>query len=107
MTDCRWCDVGQHPFPASDPGAMPIPIARNVANQWGGTQPSNIPLEACGACAHDLQLDEVITVMKPEEILERSATIRENTGGTSPRPKHRPRLRLNRGDVEDVDDRTA
>ena len=61
-------------------------------------------MEACGACAHDLQLDEVVTSLKPEEILERAQTVRDNMGGTSPRPKPRRNI-LGRVIGEDADDR--
>lgn len=53
MSDCRWCDIGQHPFPAGQPGATTLKAEQYVKNQWGGSQPMDVVEEVCAACARD------------------------------------------------------
>lgn len=53
MSAVKWCDLGQHPFPANQPGATTMTFGQQVGNQWGGSQPSNIAADVCAACALD------------------------------------------------------
>lgn len=53
MSAVKWCDLGQHPFPADQPGATTMTFGQQVGNQWGGSQPSNIAADVCAACALD------------------------------------------------------
>lgn len=74
MSNVKWCDLGQHPFPANQPGATTMTFGQQIGNQWGGSQPSNIAADVCAACAldsgmpnfTDMKLDKEAQAMQME-----------------------------------------
>lgn len=83
MSQCLWCDIGQHPYPAGQTGSTSITVREEVANQWGGQQPHNITQDVCAACAKDLMLSA--SALKRENTQEQrdaeAELIRERQGG--------------------------
>jgi len=53
VSNAKWCDLGQHVYPANQPGATTIKFERYVKNQWGGAQPNDVVQDVCAACAKD------------------------------------------------------
>lgn len=53
VSDVKWCDIGEHPFPANQPGATTMTMSQQIPNQWGGYQPSGVVMDICSACATD------------------------------------------------------
>lgn len=81
MSGCRWCDIGQHPFPEGQPGATKVAYEEQVGNQWGGRQPSNTVREACAACSIDSGMRNLRTDATQDEVDDLARSIREHTGG--------------------------
>ena len=82
MTNALWCDLGQHPFPAGQPGSTTLKVTEQVKNQWGGYQPSDTVKDVCRSCAKDYGYSGLVTRDIPDEQLDKQAdTSRERTGG--------------------------
>lgn len=78
MSAVKWCDLGQHPFPADQPGATTMTFGRNVGNQWGGSQPSNIAADVCAACAIDSGMPTFTDVQQDAEARDRQMEVARN-----------------------------
>lgn len=83
MSQCLWCDFGNHPFPAGQPGSTNITLTEQVRNQWGGQQPHGIVKDVCAACAVDMGVSaRKLTAREQEEDdYERAESVRTSTGG--------------------------
>lgn len=101
MSECRWCDIGQHPYPANQQGSTSVIIKEQVANQWNGQQPSNVTQDVCAACAHDLSMSvkSLTREQTEDQRLSEAEKLRDRQGGfiaraisAAPRPKFRTRL---------------
>lgn len=76
MSQVKWCDLGQHVFPANQPGSTTLKFERYVKNQWGGAQPSDIVQDVCAACAKDAGVqdyDKVADLTEDEEYAKADA----------------------------------
>src|SRR5579871_353966 len=72
MSMVKWCDIGQHAFPAGQPGSTTLKLEEQVKNQWGGYQPTDTVQDVCSSCARDSgmrglarQIDD-----RPEETMD-------------------------------------
>lgn len=83
MSECRWCDIGQHPYPANQAGSTSVLIKEQVANQWSGQQPSNVTQDVCAACAHDLSMSvkSLTREMTEDQRLAEAEKLRDRQGG--------------------------
>lgn len=84
MSDCKWCDMGQHPFPAGQPGSTQFAMTEQVRNQWGGQQPHTVQQDVCAACAADIGFNAKRLEDPREQAAddyERADAVRKSTGG--------------------------
>lgn len=81
MSQVLWCDVGQHAYPANQPGATTLKVEQQVKNQWGGYQPSDIVQDICRSCANDMGIRQVgkLPEKSDEEIDEVAEAQRDGT----------------------------
>lgn len=85
MSQVKWCDIGQHPFPEGQPGCTTLKVEQYVRNQWGGSQPQDIIQDVCAACARDAgikRMSEVSTGMSDAETDALADSIRDGTAGS-------------------------
>jgi hypothetical protein len=83
MSVAKWCDVGQHAFPAGQPGATTIKLEQQVKNQWGGYQPNDTVQDLCASCARDQGMRGLANRMdiSQEELDKIADEQRQRSGG--------------------------
>ena len=104
MSQCLWCDLGQHPFPAGQSGSTTLAVRNQVQNQWGGTQPHDVTKDVCAACAKDYGYRNLTVAEKTQAELDREAEIvRDNVGGMPAPAARRRRFALKSTEPDDRD----
>lgn len=104
MSDVKWCDLGQHPFPANQRGATTMSFGQQVGNQWGGTQPSNIAADVCAACAMDSGMPNFTDMHMDDEANARQMEVARNIRDGKPtRMFQRPAITNGRTKEEKIE----
>lgn len=83
MSEVKWCDIGDHPYPANQPGATTLKLTQQTSNQWGGFQPTDVVQDVCAACADEMGMTrlEKRGTESQEVTLTRARDTRMRMGG--------------------------
>lgn len=82
VSTVKWCDIGQHAFPASQLGATTLKVEQMVKNDWGGVQPQDVVQDVCAACAKDSGIKNIsgLDSKTEEELLQQAYLARDTPG---------------------------